>query len=105
MNSTSPSTLLVRFLLLTVSLCTLAGTGTAKCALVAEAIGHVPDADGAVYASAAWDPDGGGPELPVVVLGGAFQVLGDAASPGLALYEPNSRQARSLGTGIVGAPS
>lgn len=103
MNSTAPSTTLATRLLLVVSLGAFAGTAAAQCNLVGEAILHMPDADGDVLASAVWDPDGVGPRPPVVVLGGSFRVLGDAASPGLVLYEPVSRQYSTLGTGIAAA--
>ncbi|MBX3464044.1 MAG: hypothetical protein KF830_12800 [Planctomycetes bacterium] len=86
-------------------LCALAGSAAAQCTLRAEALGRMPDADSTVHASALWDPDGSGPLPPLVVLGGSFQVLGDAASPGLAVYDPAMQRCSALGSGIAGPAS
>lgn len=81
----------------------LAGQALGQCSVNCVPGGRVPDADGAVNASCTWDPDGPGPQPAVVVLGGAFQVVGNAVARGLALYDPGTGECTSLGTGVSGS--
>lgn len=68
-----------------------------QCAITPVAGGNMPDATGDVLASCLWDPDGSGPQAPVVVFGGAFEALGNALSYGLAVYDPVTRECSDLG--------
>lgn len=80
----------------------LLGPAWAQCAIVAAPGGPLPDADGAVYASCAFDPDGPGP-LPLrIALGGAFRTIGGATSRGIAWFDPSTGECASLATGIGG---
>ena len=50
---------------------------------------------GNVYAMTTWDPDGGGPASPLLVVGGTFATAGGFAGPGIATWDGLSWQ--SLG--------
>jgi len=101
MNTTpSSSSPLAAILLACVTLGAITGQAAAQCELTGTPITHTPDGDGPVVVSAAWDPDGAGPQPELVVLGGSFQVLG-AAARGLVTYDPVAREYGTLGTGIA----
>ncbi|MGB3968407.1 MAG: hypothetical protein WBO45_16855 [Planctomycetota bacterium] len=76
------------------------GAAIAQCGLAYQSASSLPDADGAVLASCLWDRDGSGPLAPVVVLGGVFTTLGNAASRGVAVFDPATGDCAALGTGI-----
>lgn len=48
--------------------------------------------DGPVYASCVWDPDGSGSQLPLLVVGGAFQIAGSEERPFLAAWNGSNWQ-------------
>lgn len=49
-----------------------------------------PLTPGSVLAQTLWDPDGGGPQQPVVVVGGEMSGFGAAVADGLAIYDPTT---------------
>ena len=58
----------------------------------------VPGVDGEVKAATAWDPDGGGPEPELLVVGGEFSVAGTIAANNIAAWDGSSWQ--TLGSGM-----
>ena len=60
----------------------------------------LPGTNGLVNAITSWDPDGAGPLLPVLVLGGQFTTAGNALASRIALYDPVSGVWSALGTGM-----
>ena len=62
----------------------------------------VPGTDGQVSATTMWDPDGGGPMPPVLVVGGLFQFAGTGAASNIALFDPVSGVWSALGLGTNG---
>jgi hypothetical protein len=59
--------------------------------------------DGDVNAMVAWDPDGAGPQEPVVVVGGKFAVAGGVLASNIALWDGTSWH--PLGSGLGGDAS
>jgi len=80
----------------------LCSAATAQCQLEWRAAGGIAGANGTVYASVAWDPDGGGPLGEVVVFGGSFTAAGEASAAGVAVYDPLTEQVTPLGDGFDG---
>ncbi|MCR9246566.1 MAG: hypothetical protein NXI31_16150 [bacterium] len=78
--------------------------------LVASAVGQctplwpasdvAPGASDWVAASTMWDPDGAGPQPPVLVVGGAFHAVGDVAAQKIAAYDLATGTWSSLGSGM-----
>jgi trimeric autotransporter adhesin len=68
--------------------------------LPGEGTGSV-DGNGSVLDATTWDPDGPGPEQPLLVVCGAIWAAGDARVDGIAAWDGNTW--RSLGTGAGGA--
>ncbi|HEY3246400.1 MAG TPA: hypothetical protein VGM03_23895, partial [Phycisphaerae bacterium] len=62
----------------------------------------IPGVNGIVYATTTWDPDGDGPQLPLVVVGGSFSVAGDVLAANVAAWDGTEGVA-SLGTRSVTA--
>lgn len=60
----------------------------------------VPGVNGFVSAFVEWDPDGSGPQTPVVVVGGSFEVAGGVRTANLAIWDPATGAWSSLGTGF-----
>src|SRR5439155_14231614 len=60
----------------------------------------IPGTNGPVTASTMWDPDGAGPQPPVLVLGGAFSVAGSVAANSIAVWDTTSWG--TLGGGMNG---
>ena len=58
----------------------------------------LPGVDGEVLASTLWDPDGAGPQPPVLVVGGDFRIAGSAISPKIAAW--NGASWSALGPGL-----
>lgn len=82
---------------LLVSIAALAGSLHAQCATAfVDALG-LPGVSGSIAASTMWDPDGTGPEAPLLVVGGAFDLAGATAVQDVATYEPATRRWASLG--------
>jgi hypothetical protein len=50
-----------------------------------------PGLGGTARAMVAWDPDGAGPQPPVLVIGGTFTVAGPVACTGIARFDPAAR--------------
>jgi hypothetical protein len=63
----------------------------------------VPGTSLQVYATTMWDPDGLGPQPPVLVVGGAFAVAGTVLANHVATYDPATGMWSALGTGVDGA--
>ncbi|MCU0863392.1 MAG: hypothetical protein MUC36_06355 [Planctomycetes bacterium] len=59
-------------------------------------------ADGDVYLSQPWDPDGTGPLPELLVLGGKFRTAGNLACSNVAAYEPSTGTWLALGNGLPG---
>jgi hypothetical protein len=57
-------------------------------------------ANGAVYSSVLWDPDGNGPEEPRLVVGGAFTSIEGVAANCIAVRNPHTVQWEPLGIGL-----
>ncbi|MBL8762589.1 MAG: hypothetical protein JNL50_14940 [Phycisphaerae bacterium] len=55
-----------------------------------------------VRCSTLWDPDGSGPITPKVVIGGRFDVAGNANAANIAMWDPASGQWSALGVGLSG---
>jgi len=55
--------------------------------------------NGSVNAMTVWDPDGEGPELALLVVGGEFNFAGDVAVNNIAAWDGQSW--RALGAGIT----
>ncbi len=62
----------------------------------------LPGLDGTVYATTSWDPDGAGPQPPVLVVGGSFTIAGTALAANIAQWDGTSWS--PLGTGIGAYP-
>src|SRR5437870_4728194 len=58
----------------------------------------LPGLNGVVEALTTWDPDGLGPQPPVLVAGGVFTVAGSVLANRIAIW--NSATWQSLGTGM-----
>jgi hypothetical protein len=58
----------------------------------------IPGINGEVYATTMWDPDGPGPQPPVLVAAGQFTFAGEVAAYGIAAWDGSRWTA--LGTGI-----
>jgi len=58
----------------------------------------VPGTNGQVYAMTMWDPDGSGPRLPVLVVGGMFGVAGATQVANIATYDPTTGAWSALGS-------
>ena len=76
----------------------LCATAATQCDLQWRSAGGFPGANGIVYASTPWDPDGPGPLPSAVVLGGAFTVFGDVRAGRIATYDPITGESASLGS-------
>jgi hypothetical protein len=73
----------------------------AQCALQWRSLSPHPGADGAVLASAMWDPDGAGPRTALEVFGGAFQLAGTTRAARVVAHDPATGEWLPLGPGIV----
>ena len=58
--------------------------------------------DSPVRAAIWWDPDGTGPQQPVLVVGGGFHCAGPFAANGVAVVDPFSGTWSALGSGVGG---
>jgi hypothetical protein len=58
----------------------------------------IPALDGPVYALTTWDADGSGPQLPLLVAGGAFSVAGNVSANRIATWDSTAWHA--LGAGL-----
>lgn len=78
----------------------------AQCTLLARAEGALPGVAGgigqAVRVLKEWDPDGTGPALPVLLVGGDFAFAGDRQASSIATYDPANGSWKALGSGILG---
>lgn len=83
------------------SIACLPGVLMGQCAFTVVPGGSMPDADNGVGASCQWDPDGSGPQPPVVVLGGRFRQLGNATARGIAAYDPATRDVSALAGSLI----
>ncbi len=97
---------LARMLLLasvTASLHTTLASGPAmgQCAFDWRPGEAVCGTDGKVWASTVWDPDGLGPQPPLLVVGGSFSVTGDIFANHIATW--NGASWGTLGSGMNGA--
>ena len=66
-------------------------------------MGTLNGADGHVYAMTRWDPDGIGPEEEILVVGGAFDAIGEVVATGVAAWD--GTKWRAMGGGIPLAPN
>lgn len=66
---------------------------------------EVPGADDTVFAARLWDPDGPGPELERVVIGGQFQAVGSVRAVGIAMRDPTTGGWQPIGAGLQGVVS
>jgi hypothetical protein len=62
-------------------------------------------ADGQVYTSAMWDPDGAGPAGPLLVIGGLFEYVGETLCRNIATFDPQTGVWAPLGSGVNGSVS
>ncbi|MCA8948385.1 MAG: delta-60 repeat domain-containing protein, partial [Planctomycetes bacterium] len=72
------------------ALATVASPVRSQCATTWQAGDAVPGASDFVTAVALHDPDGPGPAPPILLVGGKFEVAGDAVVHGLAAYDPGT---------------
>lgn len=79
-----------------------ASTAPAQCGSELVARGHVPGVNHWVSAMTLWDPDGAGPQTPLVVLGGKFWTAGPLYTMQIATYDPVSGAWGTLGAGLEG---
>lgn len=63
--------------------------------------GGLPGLSAPAYASTVWDPDGGGPQEPLLVVGGSFNVAGDVKVDGVAAWDGRAWHALGRATGYV----
>ena len=56
--------------------------------------------NGEVFATTLWDPDGAGPQQPVVVVGGSFRIAGTVVANSIAIHDPVSGAWSALGSGM-----
>lgn len=61
-----------------------------------------PGVDGSVRALTSWDPDGSGPNDPVVVIGGSFEVAGSVIAHHIAAWNPATDEWSTFGGGFDG---
>ncbi|MFN9758796.1 MAG: hypothetical protein ACK58X_20545, partial [Planctomycetota bacterium] len=57
----------------------------------------LPGANGEVFASAAWDPDGPGPQPAGIVFAGSFSIAGGVSVRSVAFYDPATTAWSPLG--------
>src|SRR5690606_1190579 len=62
----------------------------------------VPGVGGDVFASVLWDPDGGGPATPRLVVAGAFATAGGVSASNIASWDPLTGAWSPLGLGTNG---
>ncbi|HEX6811361.1 MAG TPA: hypothetical protein VF384_07050 [Planctomycetota bacterium] len=91
---------MTRIALLGLAAATLVTESRAQCSLQAAALTGL---DGAVYTSAAWDPDGAGPLPPRLLVGGSFTTAGGLTANGVAAYDLQTGSWSVFGTGVSGA--
>lgn len=65
----------------------------------------MPGTNGPVNALVAWDPDGGGPRGPVLVVAGDFQVAGTLLAGDIATFDPATGLWETLGQGFGPGPT
>ena len=64
--------------------------------------GTLPNgADGVIYDSITWDPDGAGPLLERLVVAGSFNSIGGVTANNVAQYDPSTAQWQPFGSGIA----
>ena len=69
----------------------VASAASAQCGLRMLATGQgIPGTDYAVTCSTTWDPDGPGPQLPRLILGGFFNFAGDQIARSVVAFEPTT---------------
>lgn len=61
------------------------------------------DVSGTVSAACTWDPDGGGPQAPKLVLGGSFTRSGGVATNSVCSYDPQTGAWSPFGSGMNGS--
>lgn len=77
----------------------LASPGTAQCTWQLEPTGNgIPGVDQTVACSTVWDPDGAGPQGPLLVLGGDFNVAGPLLASYVVAFDTASALWQSLGS-------
>src|ERR1043165_7473171 len=77
--------------------CLLAPTALAQCPQWLAGEGS-PGLLGMAYASTMWDPDGAGPQAPVLVVGGSFTLAGQTLASNIASWDGSSWHALGSGT-------
>src|SRR5262245_38482636 len=76
-----------------------AGPAHAQCATTwSQGLGAA-GVDGRVYASTMWDPDGGGPATPLLVVAGGFAIAGNVVANNIATFDPLTGAWSALGSG------
>ncbi|MEZ6036313.1 MAG: hypothetical protein R3F29_02450 [Planctomycetota bacterium] len=85
------------------SLLAAAAPLTAQCTNVFGPASAIPGVAGEVYATVVWDPDGAGPQGPMLVVGGRFSAAGDVAAQGIAGFDLTTRRWHSFAGGVSGA--
>ena len=78
------------------------GAAIAQCGPQVLAGEGLPGTNFYVSASTMWDPDGAGPALPLLVLGGSFTVAGNVPCNFVAAQEPITGNWSTFGTGTNG---
>lgn len=64
-------------------------------------IGSSAYVGGFVHAATAWDPDGAGPRLPQVLIGGTFHTCGGAYCSSIAAWNPRTDEWSTFGLGLA----
>jgi len=59
-------------------------------------------ANGVMHAIARWDPDGPGPAAPMLMVGGTFQIAGNAMVQSIAVHDPAKAVRTSFGVSMNG---
>lgn len=78
----------------------IGGRATAQCTNPWLPGSPLAGTNGSVFALEAWDPDGAGPQPPLVVAGGNFTAAGGVSCNRIAAYDPATQSWSSFGSGM-----
>ena len=79
-----------------------AARGQCEARWLAVGEGGIPGTNGPVYAMTMWDPDGAGPQPPVLLIGGAFTMAGTTPAVGIAMWDGHAWSAIGAGAWTAG---
>ncbi len=93
---------MIRHISFGLALLSFHATAVAQCAPQVAPVGGYAGADGLVYASVAYDPDGAGPLAPQLLIGGDFHAAGTVIGNGIAAQDQSTGAWSSFGAGLGG---